>query len=238
MALAAPTTFFVSPDTHFTKCGGAPSTLENLHGVADMNALPGTVYPTASKWKGSVASAISGVVIPGDLVDDGCSMTPSATDPGCAAQWANYTTVFKVAPALEQSSSPSLETSRPETGTTCAYPALEGVGNHDGGNSSDPTHGLVRRGVIARNEQRAQAPGFAGAANYRMSPNHLHYSWDWEGVHFVMLGVYPGAAGDCAGGTGVPGTGCASASPPWGWHSPEHSLDFLVDGEWRRSGGQ
>ena len=73
MALVAPTTFFVSPDTHFTKCGGAPSTLENLHGVADMNALPGTVYPTASKWKGSVASAISGVVIPGDLVDDVCS---------------------------------------------------------------------------------------------------------------------------------------------------------------------
>ena len=43
-----------------------------------------------------------------------------------------------------------------------------------------------------------------------------------------MLGVYPGTDGDCASGRGVPGTGCSAADPPWGWHSPEHSLDFLV----------
>jgi hypothetical protein len=41
-----------------------------------------------------------------------------------------------------------------------------------------------------------------------------------------MLGVYPGTEGDCASGTGIKGTGCTGA--PWGWHSPEHSLDFLV----------
>ena len=41
-----------------------------------------------------------------------------------------------------------------------------------------------------------------------------------------MLNVYPGTEGDCAAGVGVPGNGCTGA--PFGWHSPEHSLDFLV----------
>ena len=35
---------------------------------------------------------------------------------------------------------------------------------------------LPRRGVIARNRQRAAAAGNAGAANYSMSPNNMHYS--------------------------------------------------------------
>jgi hypothetical protein len=84
-----------------------------------------------------------------------------------------------------------------------------------------------------------------------MSDNHLHYSWNWGEVHLLMLGVYPGTEGDCASGNGIAGkflllcqlptllsfcdikhalclgNGCAGA--PWGWHSPEHSLDFLVN---------
>jgi len=105
------------------------------------------------------------------------------------------------------------------------------VGNHDGGNSTAPDVGLVRRAVIARNRQRAALPRArlqALAPNYTLSANGLHYSWDWQGVHFAMLGVYPGGAGDCASGRGVEGAGCDAADPPWGWHSPEGSLDFLV----------
>lgn len=121
------------------------------------------------------------------------------------------------------------------------FPSFDGVGNHDGGNSTDPKFGLVRQEVIARNKRRD--PAKAGITNYSLSANSLHYSWDWDGaaaaenvakdgggqeggLHMAMLNVYPGTDGDCASGTGIAGTGCSGA--PWGWHSPEHSLEFLI----------
>lgn len=59
------------------------------------------------------------------------------------------------------------------------YPVYETFGNHDGGLAQ-----AVRQGVAQRNPQR---PALTG-----ISPNGLHYSWDWNGVHFVSLGSYPG----------------------------------------------
>ena len=58
-------------------------------------------------------------------------------------------------------------------------PVYETFGNHDGGLSQS-----VRQGVKQRNPMR---PGLTG-----ISENGLHYSWDWNGVHFVSLGSYPG----------------------------------------------
>lgn len=59
------------------------------------------------------------------------------------------------------------------------YPVYETFGNHDGGIGQ-----AVRQATIRRNPGR---PGLA-----RISENGLHYSWDWNGVHFVNLGAYPG----------------------------------------------
>ncbi len=58
-------------------------------------------------------------------------------------------------------------------------PVYETFGNHDGGLNQ-----VVRQGSIRRNPLR---PGLA-----MVSENGLHYSWDWQGVHFVNLGAYPG----------------------------------------------
>ena len=182
-----------------------------------MNTLSGTAYPNTSKWRGSVEASIKGVIVAGDQVDDGCAMF-SGDDPGCEVQWDQYTRYFKVNPD-------------PSDPIVCRYPALEGMGNHDGGNSTDKKTGLVRRGVIERNRQRALHPAHAGYESYSTSTNGLHSSWDWGGVHFAMLGVYPGTEGDCATpGLGNPGRGCCAANQTgdcWGWHSPEHSLEFL-----------
>jgi len=62
------------------------------------------------------------------------------------------------------------------------WPVREVHGNHDGpqGNTA-----MVKE-IIARNKRRA------GLAN--VSPNGLHYSWDWAGVHFVALGIVVGDA--------------------------------------------
>lgn len=62
------------------------------------------------------------------------------------------------------------------------WPVREVHGNHDG------PHGdtVVVNEIIARNKRRA------GLTN--VSPNGLHYSWDWAGVHFVALGIVAGDA--------------------------------------------
>ena len=63
------------------------------------------------------------------------------------------------------------------------YPVFESFGNHDGN-----IDGLVRTGVIERNKKRRKITA--------ISENGLHYSWDRNGVHFVMLGSYPGNGWD------------------------------------------
>lgn len=59
------------------------------------------------------------------------------------------------------------------------FPVYETFGNHDGGIDQ-----AVRQGTIKRNPHR---PGLSS-----VSENGLHYSWDWNGVHFINLGAYPG----------------------------------------------
>ena len=41
-AAGAPITFVVSPDTHFTQCGGVPDVDKNTRGIDDLNTLPGS----------------------------------------------------------------------------------------------------------------------------------------------------------------------------------------------------
>lgn len=67
------------------------------------------------------------------------------------------------------------------------YPVYEGYGNHDIHNT---THSFTLDGLRERNLVR---PGVTNLA-----ANGLHYSWDWEGVHFVNLNVYPGMTPDAA----------------------------------------
>ncbi len=63
------------------------------------------------------------------------------------------------------------------------YPVYEGSGNHDGSSSSH-RRGHVRRRIIRRNKERP--------AVVNVSKNGLHYSWDWDDVHFVQLNEYAG----------------------------------------------
>jgi hypothetical protein len=70
-----------------------------------------------------------------------------------------------------------------------AWPTYEGLGNHDG-------HGgrmVTRDGIAYRNLRRA--------VPVTVSSNGYHYSWDWDGVHFINLNLYPGIGdgGDSVG---------------------------------------
>jgi len=65
------------------------------------------------------------------------------------------------------------------------YQVYEGYGNHD---IHSPATGEVLSGIKERNTQRRDLTG--------LSVNGLHYSWDWNQVHFVNLNIYPGGPGD------------------------------------------
>ncbi|HVU89971.1 MAG TPA: hypothetical protein VHD36_21750 [Pirellulales bacterium] len=61
------------------------------------------------------------------------------------------------------------------------YPVYEGYGNHDVDNT---THSYTLDMIRERNLVR---PGITD-----LSANGLNYSWDWQGIHFINLNIYPG----------------------------------------------
>jgi len=64
----------------------------------------------------------------------------------------------------------------------CKFPVFEGMGNHDW----NPNLFAYNK-IKERNEQRLQL-GFIK----NISENGYHYSWDWDGIHFVNLNIFPG----------------------------------------------
>jgi hypothetical protein len=173
-------TFFITSDLHY----GASVTVARANkGTIDiMNTLPGTPYP---KKIGGFVRTPRGVIIPGDLLDEGNA-------PDAAEIWKLFTDDYGV-----------------NGEGRLIYPIYEGAGNHDG----DPDK-PARLGIKSRNLLRS--------AIKNISPDGLHYSWDWGQVHFVQLNLFPGSAGD-------------DVINPWGrtfegdWKYPQHSLEFLID---------
>ncbi len=173
--------FFVASDPHYGATVTAAAA--NARTIEAMNDLPGRRFPKSIGP--DVVGAPRGVVVLGDLVDDG-----NAPDAG--EFWTAFATDYGAG----------------DLPGRLAFPAYEGTGNHDG----DPGR-PVREGIKARNPRR---PGLRS-----VSPDGLHYSWDWGRVHCVQLNLYPGSAGD-------------DGLDPWGkkfegdWRRPQHSLEFLV----------
>ncbi len=64
------------------------------------------------------------------------------------------------------------------------FPVYEVYGNHDG--PQGDTHVIER--IKIRNKKRVGIK--------RLSPNGVHYSWDWGGVHFINLGIVVGESGE------------------------------------------
>ena len=75
-----------------------------------------------------------------------------------------------------------------------SWPVYETFGNHDGDEKSP-----VRAGIRERNKTRVGLT--------QISDNGLHYSWDWDGIHFVSCGISVGT----------------TIQP----YDPEHSFEFL-----------
>ena len=109
---------------------------------------------------------------------------------------------------------PRFETIFPPAGfDNGTIPLFLCIGNHDGS-----PKGATRLGVLAAN-RRLQKEGRLAA----ISDNGLHYAWNWDGVHFVCVNLYPADKTD-------PETPFQYGKPGDGsWNDPMGALTFLTD---------
>ena len=67
------------------------------------------------------------------------------------------------------------------------FPVFEGWGNHDGPPIGKESFGFSFQAELKKRNEVRKQKGWIG----NLSANGLHYSWDWDDVHFVQLNIYP-----------------------------------------------
>ena len=94
------------------------------------------------------------------------------------------------------------------------FPVFETWGNHDGPPAGQEKYGFSFQARLKERNLRRQQKGWLT----NLSSNGLHYSWDWDDVHFVVLGIYPADEQNPL---------LKRYSPVW--HNPQGALTFLRD---------
>lgn len=157
--------------------------------IERMNSLPGTAWP--EKLGGGPIGKPRGVLVLGDLVDDGDKVGETEIE------WQAFEKHFGL----------------DGTDGLLKYPVFEGFGNHDG-----PPKKFVkqRRSVQAEIERRNLVRREKGLISH-ISPNGLHYAWDWNGIRFIQANSYPADTQNPKVRYSLP------------WHDPQQALQFVKD---------
>ena len=186
-------TFISTSDSHYVTVDARHKdrNANDRKTVLAINAVTGLNWPE-SLGGGSI-HAPRGVMLLGDVIDDGDAMFEGINK--SEKQYEFFIADFGL----------------DGTDGVLKYPVFETWGNHDG-----PPVGAERYGFSfqakykVRNAIRKQK-----GLIENLSDNGLHYSWDWDDVHFVALGIYP-----------------ADVQNPKirynkVWHDPQRALSFL-----------
>ena len=182
-------TFIVTSDSHYASFRNLDRNDRNKASIERMNTITGVEWP--GKLGGGRISSPRGVLVLGDLIDDGDRRDETSV------QWRNFVKQF----------------GSDGTDGMLKYPVFEGWGNHDGPPIGKEKFGFsVQSQIKARNSQRKSAGRISNIA-----PNGLHYSWDWENVHFVQTNLYPADKQNAKVRYSLP------------WHDPQGALAFLKD---------
>jgi len=94
------------------------------------------------------------------------------------------------------------------------FPVFETWGNHDGPPEGKEKNGFSFQAQLKKRNKLRQQKGWLS----NLSANGLHYSFDWDDVHFVMLGIYPADEQNPQ---------LKRYSPVW--HDPQGALTFLKE---------
>lgn len=185
-------TFIPTSDLHYREPGHAGGNHNDLNhaSVEEINRITGTAWP--EKLGGDKIDKPRGVLVLGDVIDDGDGLNGHAVS---AEQYKLFSADFGL----------------DGTDGVLKYPVFEGWGNHDGPPVGKEKFGFSFQAHLKERNQLRLAKGLIS----KVSDNGLHYSWDWDDVHFVQLNIYP-ANSQAAG---------VHYNPVW--HDPQGALDFL-----------
>ncbi|MFM7845911.1 MAG: sulfatase-like hydrolase/transferase, partial [Planctomycetota bacterium] len=182
-------TFLVTSDSHYEAVTKVERNDRNRVTIARMNELPGQSWP--EKLGGGTIGQPRGVLALGDLIDDGDKR--GETD----IEWQHFTDHFGL----------------DGTDGLLKYPVFEGWGNHDG----PPDQFIKQRVSVQAEIKRQNLLRLEKKLIANVSPNGLHYSWDWNGIHFIQTNLYPADKQNAKVRYSLP------------WHDPQLALQFVRD---------
>jgi len=184
-------TFISTSDSHYRAAENKQNNEWDHESILQMNAITALTWP--DKLGGGPIAKPRGVVWLGDCIDDGDKKL------GERSLTEEQFRAFVADAGLDG------------TDGVLKYPVLEGWGNHDGPPVGKEKFGFSFQAQLkSRNAMRKEKRLVSN-----VSENGLHYSWDWDDVHFVQLGIYPADKQRES----------VHYSPVW--HDPQNALAFL-----------
>jgi cytolysin (calcineurin-like family phosphatase) len=192
-AAARDLTFLSTSDSHYRETDHRQGHHNELirASVVEMNRLSQESWP--EELGGGPIAKPAGLLMPGDLIDDGDHVRNGRNV--TREQFGMFVRDFGL----------------DGTDGLLKMPVFEGFGNHDGPPVGQEKHGFSTQGMIVERNRIRKEKGLI----QQVSANGLHYSWDWQGVHFVQLNIYPADRQHAS----------VRYSPVW--HDPQDALAFL-----------
>jgi cytolysin (calcineurin-like family phosphatase) len=184
-------TFLSTSDCHYDAFENEDRNERDRATIQEMNVIATRMWP--DELSGGEIERPRGVVVLGDCIDDGDRILDGK--PQTKPQYEFFRADFGL----------------DGTDGLMKYPVFEGWGNHDGPPAGKERFGFSFQGELKKRNAIRKQKGLIG----NLSDNGLHYSWDWDDVHFVQLNIYPADRQR----EGV------RYSPVW--HDPQGSLSFL-----------
>ena len=185
-------TFISTSDSHFKAFESKQWNRYNGETIEEINRIAARTWP--DKLGGGKIDPPRGVVLLGDCIDDGDKVISGR----------DYT--------AEQFKALVAHFGLDGTDGLLKFRVYETWGNHDG-----PPIGKSKKSRLSFQAELKKRNALRKAKGWlaNLSDNGLHYSWDWDDVHFVSLGIYPADRQNPK----------VRYNPTW--HDPQGALTFL-----------
>lgn len=187
-------TFIATSDVHYDAFENEDRNERVRDTLRAINAVTNLTWPDA--LGGGAIAKPRGVVVLGDVIDDGDRILLGKHQ--TPRQYYQFGADFGL----------------DGTDGLLNFPVFETWGNHDGPPVGAEKFGFSFQAHLKERNLVRQRKGWLT----HLSTNGLHYSWDWDDVHFVMLGLYPADRQNPL----IP-----RYSPVW--HNPQGALTFLKE---------
>jgi cytolysin (calcineurin-like family phosphatase) len=186
-------TFLSTSDSHYRAAENKQNNEWDHETILQMNDVTTLAWP--AKFGGGAIAKPRGVVLLGDCIDDGDKKLGERNL------------------SEEQFRAMVADFGLDGTDGVLKYPVFESWGNHDGPPVGQEKFGFSFQAQLKKRNAIRKEKGLIS----NLSENGLHYSWDWDDVHFVQLGIYPADKQR----EGI------HYSPVW--HDPQNALAFLKE---------